>query len=93
MVEQVAASASGTSASSLSTLATREQDRRLYVLGRARELAATGRYMDWRRIEARLIVDGYTQARSVIADPMVRAELDRLCGPVFASPRRATPHD
>ncbi len=53
--------------------------REAYVRIRAKELAISGRYANWRRIEARLVVDGYPDARSIFESPLMRDAIDALC--------------
>jgi hypothetical protein len=53
--------------------------RRAGILSRARELARSGRYSDYRAIGWELGREGYAEARDVLGSRDVRAELDRLC--------------
>lgn len=57
-----------------------KRNRREYVLRRARELAETGKYPRWNAIEFELrFVEGMEEARSWLADRLIREELDGIC--------------
>ena len=49
------------------------------ILRRARDLALSGRYSDYRAIVWQLRQEGFPEARDVLGTRTVRAELDGLC--------------
>ena len=58
----------------------KKRERQDYVLSRARELALTGDYDGWQRIEFHLrFVEGFSEARGWLDSRFTRDELDRLC--------------
>ena len=55
-------------------------EREAYVIKRARELAASGRYFSWRDVEVVLrFEEDFPEARQWLDNPVIRDELDRLC--------------
>jgi hypothetical protein len=55
-------------------------EREAYVVKRARELAASGRYFSWRDVEVVLrFEEDLPEARQWLDNPVIRDELDRLC--------------
>jgi hypothetical protein len=55
-------------------------EREAYVIKRARELAASGRYFSWRDVEVVLrFEEDVPEARQWLDSPVIRDELDRLC--------------
>lgn len=57
-----------------------KREQREYIGPRARELARSGRFLNWHDIEVYLRYDEHClEARHVLDDERVREELDRLC--------------
>ena len=57
-----------------------KREQREYIGPRARELAKSGKFLDWHEIEVHLRHEEHClEARHVLDDERVREELDKLC--------------
>jgi hypothetical protein len=58
----------------------KKSELRAYIDSRARELAESGKYLNWLSIEAQLrLVEGLTEAREILDREWFRDYLDGLC--------------
>jgi hypothetical protein len=58
----------------------KKSELRAYIDSRARELAVSGKHLNWLSIEAQLrLVEGLTEAREILAREWFRDYLDGLC--------------
>lgn len=58
----------------------KKQERREWLWDKAQELAASGRFQDYREIDAQLThFDGWDAAHSVLDSPVRREILNRIC--------------
>lgn len=56
-----------------------KEERKIYVIRRAYELARTGQYADVWAIENALIGEGYSEARDLLDRHSVRDDLNSIC--------------
>lgn len=56
-----------------------KEKRAAYITRRADQLAATGRYANWREIEAAIRAEGYPEARTQLDNPHSRKILNEIC--------------
>jgi hypothetical protein len=58
----------------------KQNELRAYIDSRARELAESGKYLNWLSIETQLrLVEGLTEARAILDREWYRDYLDGLC--------------
>jgi len=57
----------------------KKDKRHIYISQQANELARSGKHMDWLSVEWALRSEGFSEARSLLDNPQIREELDRIC--------------
>jgi len=57
----------------------KKAEREAFIIGRARELAASGTCKGWLIIEMKLRAEGHPEARRVLDNALLRKELDATC--------------
>jgi hypothetical protein len=57
----------------------KKEERLSFIKKDAYELAKTGKYQDWLSIETALRGDGFTEARRVLDNDIIRKELNDIC--------------
>ena len=57
----------------------KKDERYTYIRQQANELARSGKYIDWLSVERALRNDGWSEARAILDNPVIREELNQIC--------------